>query len=304
MNVLLTGASGFLGSHLYREISRQHRMATLGRTPVGSHHITCDLARETPVLPAESFDLVIHAAGKAHSVPRTASERADYEAVNVRGTHRLVDALHKQTVLPSAIVYLSSVLVYGCLAGESICEDASLDATDVYGISKIRAENLLREWANQTGVCLTILRLPLVVAGQPKGNLAAMQQAMRRGYYVGIGDGQARRSMVRADDVAAGLMRSVSVAGAFNLTDGQHPTVRQLEQAMLHHAGRHNLPTMPLSVARAIATLGDGINGVVGRRFPLDSVALQKLTGTLTFSDEKARQHLDWNPRPVLDLFR
>lgn len=304
MNVLLTGASGFLGGHLYQEISQRHRVTTLGRTPASGRHIVCDLAQEMPVLPDEPFDLVIHAAGKAHSMPRTAAERADYEAVNVQGTRRLLDALHRPPMLPSAIVYISSVLVYGCLAGQCIPEDAPLNATDVYGISKINAENLLREWAAQTGVCLTILRLPLVVAVQPKGNLAAMYQAMRRGYYVGIGNGQVRRSMVRADDVAAVLTRSVGVAGTFNLTDGQHPTVRQLEQAMARHLGRRHIPTMPFAVAKAIATVGDGVNGVLGRWFPLDSIALQKLTNSLTFCDEKARQQLGWKPRPVLDLYR
>lgn len=304
MNILLTGASGFLGGYLYRQISRQHRVTTLGRTSASSRHSICDLARETPVLPNEPFDLIIHAGGKAHSVPRTASERTDYEAVNVQGTRRLLDALHQQPMLPSAIVYISSVLVYGCSAGQCIPEDAPLNATDVYGVSKIKAENLLREWADQTGVCLTILRLPLVVATQPKGNLAAMQQAMRRGYYMGIGNGQARRSMVRADDVAAVLIRSVGVAGTFNLTDGQHPTVRQLEQAMANQLGRRNIPTMPFAVAKALATVGDGVNGVLGRRFPFDSIVLQKLTNSLTLCDEKARQQLGWKPRPVLDLFQ
>lgn len=309
MNVLLTGASGFLGSRMYEELTRDHAVTTLGRTRVGDRHVHCDLAEQVPGLPHESFDIVINSFGKAHSVPRDAAEGADYERVNVEGTARLLTALERLPILPKAIVHISSVLVYGRSEGHLLDETTPLDARDGYGLSKVRTEAVVRRWCDQTGVRLTILRLPLVAAEQPTGNLAALMNAIRRGYYVRIGDGVARRSMVRVDDVAAMIIRAAAVGGTFNLTDGCHPTVRHLEDAMMGKLGqgrrlKRPMPRVPLEVAKAVARVGDGINAVVGRKFPLDSTALQKLTGSLTFSDEAARLYLNWNPRPVLDLFQ
>lgn len=305
MTILLTGASGFLGSHIYAELAPNHTVWTLGRTPVSDRHIRCDLAEQMPVLPTNvAFDVVINAAGKAHAVPRTDAERADYERINVQGTARLLAALKQQATLPQAIVHLSTVLVYGRVEGTLLNETTPLNAVDSYGPSKVRSESALRQWCEQTGVRLAILRLPLVVAEPPNGNVAAMQRAIRRGYYVRIGTGAARRSMVRADDVAAVLRRAAAVGGTYHLTDGHHPTVAELETALARSVGRSRIPSVPLGLARLVARVGDGINALVGRRFPLDSIALQKLTGSLTFSDAAARQHLDWTPRPVLDLFR
>lgn len=304
MNILLTGASGFLGSRIYWELSQQNRVTTLGRTPVGNHHIRCDLLQEVPALPNERFSLVVHCAGKAHSVAWNPTERVDYERVNVQGTLRLLNALEKLPVVPDAFVQISTVLVYGRSQGKLLTEDTPLDATDAYGLSKIRAEAVMQEWATRTGVRLAILRLPLVLAESPTGNVAAMQKAIRRGYYIRMGDGLTRRSMVRADDVAAVIGRAANVGGTFNLTDGYHPTVRELEESLAQQVGRSRpIPAMSITSAKVIARVGDGLNSVIGRRFPFDSIALQKLTGSLTFADQKARQQLNWDPRPALDVF-
>lgn len=304
MNVLLTGASGFLGSRIYAELARHHTVTTLGRTPVAERHITADLTKPLPSLGHAPFDYVVNAAGKAHAVPRTAAERAEYEQVNGLGTARLLTALEAMPTLPRAIVHLSTVLVYGRLEGHLLDETTPLGAADAYGLSKVRAETTLREWGGRTGCCVTILRLPLVVAEQPNGNVASLMNAIRRGYYVRIGKGLARRSMVRADDVAALIGRAAGMGGTFNLTDGCHPGVGELEDALARYVGRRQpIRSVPLVAARAVATLGDGINALVGCRFPLDTAALQKLTHSLTFSDAAAQRHLFWQPRPVLDLF-
>ncbi len=304
MNILLTGASGFLGSRICHELMQSHNVTTVGRTAVYDQHVTCDLAKQVPILPNTLFDIVVNSAGKAHSVPRTIAERVECEQVNVGGTRRLLTALEYLPTLPKVVVHISTVLVYGRSEGHLLNEATSLDAGDAYGLSKINAEAVVYEWCQRMGVRVAILRLPLVAAEQPTGNLAAMMQAIKRGYYVRIGEGLARRSMVRADDVANVIIRAAETEGTFNLTDGYHPSVREIEDAFSCKAGRGHLLTVAYPVANAFAKIGDGLNVVIGRKFPLDSIALQKLTGSLTFSDEAARQHLNWNPRPVLDLFR
>lgn len=303
MNGLLTGASGFLGKHIHTILSQRDSVTTLGRQTRTGEHIHCDLARQTPDLRQHRFDYVVNSAGKAHSVPRTPGEVAEYEHINAAGTQRLLSALERGDALPRALVHISTVLAYGRAEGLMLDEDTPLLATDVYGRSKARAEELVQQWGLRTGVQTTILRLPLVVADRPQGNLAALIGAIRRGRYVRIGDGAARRSMVLAEDIARIVPRAIEVGGIFNLTDGRHPTVRELEDAIAQQASRRFIPTIPLTAARLVARVGDGINALVGRKFPLDSIALTKLTSSLTFSDERARQQLGWQPRPVLSFF-
>ncbi|WP_338875072.1 NAD-dependent epimerase/dehydratase family protein [Spirosoma sp. SC4-14] len=304
MTILLTGASGFLGSRIRKELLARHVLTTLGRQPVGERHIYCDLAEQVPNLQNQTFDYVINAAGKAHSIPKNRQEMADYDRVNVQGTARLLTALEQMPTLPKAVVHLSTVLVYGRQEGHLLDESTALLAKDAYGPSKVRAEQLVREWGMQRNVRTAILRLPLVVADQPNGNLAAMMTAIRRGYYVRIGNGSARRSMVRADDVAAVVVRAAEVGGVYNLTDGRHPSIHDLEEAIARCVGRTHIRTVPFGMAKHVARLGDGINAVIGRKFPLDSIALQKLTNSLTFSDQAARRYLNWKPRAVLDCFQ
>lgn len=304
MTVLLTGATGFLGSRLYEDLALSHDVVTLSRQAMGNQPIVCDLAKTTPDLTGHCFDFVVHAAGKAHAIPRHRRDLVGYEALNTKGTERLVTALERLPALPKSIIYISTVLVYGRSEGILLDEQTPLGATNAYGRSKARAEAIVQLWAERVGIQSTILRLPLVVGDQPKGNLATMINAIRRGYYVRIGDGLARRSMVRADDVAAVLEQAATVGGTYNLTDGYHPTIAELENAIAQAVGRRTIPTVPYYVAKGAATLGDGINALIGRKFPLDSIALQKLTSSLTFSDDAARQVLGWKPRPVLDCFR
>ncbi|WP_128548190.1 NAD-dependent epimerase/dehydratase family protein [Larkinella soli] len=303
MNVLLTGASGFLGSCLYRSLRHSDHVTTLGRKIVSPDAVVCDLAAQTPDLGGYRFDYVVHAAGKAHSVPGNPAEEAEYEEVNVQGLRRLLAALEKSGALPEAFVHLSTVLVYGCPEGVGLDEATPLRAADPYGRSKVRAEEVLCAWGDRTGVRITVLRLPLVVGRQPQGNLAALIRAIQGRRYVRIGSGSARRSMVLADDVAGIIPAAARAGGIYNLTDGVHPSVRELEEAIARQAGGRFIPSLSPVLAKGIALTGDGINRLIGRRFPLDSAVLTRLTHTLTFSDDRARNQLGWQPRPVTTFF-
>ncbi|MGA0560268.1 NAD-dependent epimerase/dehydratase family protein [Larkinella sp. VNQ87] len=298
---LLTGHNGFLGKYLDRGLVRAgYQVMRLGQT---AGDMVCDLGTQQPDLSEESFELVIHAAGKAHSVPRTESEKETFFRVNGDGTLRLLRALDGSRVLPKAFVLISTVAVYGCEAGFSITEDISLMGKTPYAESKIQAEQFVLNWCQQRGVRYLILRLPLIVGDAAPGNLGKLVETIRRGRYVRIGSGAARRSMVLAEDVAQLIPKAVTVGGIYNLTDGVHPSVQELEEAIARQAGRRLSWSVPYGVARVTAWAGDGINRVVGRRFPLDSIALTKITSSLTFSDERARQQLGWKPKPVITYF-
>jgi nucleoside-diphosphate-sugar epimerase len=252
-------------------------------------------------LKGKQFDWIFHVAGHAHRVPRSDEERRLFFAVNVEGTRNLLRSLESTRQTVSGVVLVSSVSVYGTEAGQLIPESTPCQAEDPYGRSKREAEILALQWSQETGVPLTIVRLPLVVGYQPPGNLGAMLRALRSGWYFGIGLGAARRSMVLARDVAQFLPSLIGRSGVYHLCDGHHPSLLEVETALSRVMGRRHPPRLPQTMARWTARVGDAIERSCGRGMPLNSNRLQKISSTLTFSDELARETLGWNPRPVLE---
>ena len=122
-NILLTGATGFLGSILSNELSKQNvRYFTLSKSK-GDY--ICDLASEIPHF-NKSFQWIVHVAGKAHFNPRNSKEQQVFYDVNLEGTKNLVKGLESQETLPDSFIFISSVSVYGAIEGEGISEDYPL----------------------------------------------------------------------------------------------------------------------------------------------------------------------------------
>ncbi|MEY4133841.1 MAG: hypothetical protein RL386_191 [Bacteroidota bacterium] len=285
--ILLTGSSGFLGRFLQPALEAEGNVHTLGRGPACD--IPCDLSQAVPILPAA--DAVVHAAGRAHSIPGNAAEAAAFFAVNTEGTRRLLEALEESTV--RKFVFISSVSVYGLDWGEDIDEDTPLLGESPYAQSKIQAEQLVEHWCRTKGLDWLILRLPLVAGPNAPGNLGNMVRAISKGRYVRIGRAQARKSMVQAADVAdlvaRWLANPTGPSGIYHLTDGHHPSFFELEEAIRTHHGKSRLPVLPYWVGKLLARIGDFVPAL-----PLNSNVFRKITRSLTFSDEKARRELEW----------
>lgn len=292
---LLTGATGFLGQQLIPELDRE--TIRLGRST--SNRIRCDLSVEIPPLPRVS--IVIHNAGKAHVVPKTAAEAEVFFQVNYQGTRHLLQALEVHP--PDQFIFISTVSVYGLEEGEDIDESHPLNGSTPYALSKIQAEAAVRTWCESRCVPWVILRLPLIAGPNPPGNLGAIQRAIAKGRYFRITGNDARKSMVLAEDVARLIPQLQGKTGAYNLTDGIHPTFAEIEEGIAGALGKRIPLRLPESLVKILAKAGNGITGL-GLPFPLTTERLQKMTATLTFSDQKARRELGWQPQAVIPYIR
>jgi nucleoside-diphosphate-sugar epimerase len=295
MDILVTGANGFLGKAIVNELENNHTVICLSRS-VGDYQVLLD--NEIPNF-KDKFDLVIHAAGKAHSVPKTDEEKMQFHKVNAIGTGNLLKGL-AQTVLPKQFVFISSVSVYGQEFGININEKYPLESKDPYGLSKIEAEVLIIEWCKKYNVICTILRLPLLVGKKPPGNLGAMIRGIEKGYYFNIGGGTARKSMVLVQDVVVFIPKVALVGGIYNLTDGFHPNFQELSSAISKSKNKKMPFNLPLVVAKAFGLVGD----LLGYKAPVNSAKLKKITSDLTFDDTKARERFGWKPQGVLEYLK
>lgn len=293
MTILVTGSSGFLGSEIVRYLSN-YEIITVGRK---SSKIIADLTIHIPNLPAA--DLIIHAAGKAHLVPKTEAEKQDFFDVNVTGTINLLKCLENSGI-PQSFIFISTVAVYGKEQGINVNEDAPLLATDPYGVSKIQAETLIQNWCLQNNVICTILRLPLIAGPNPPGNLGAMINGIKKGYYFNIAAGKAKKSIVLAADVAKIIPVAAKIGGTYNLTDGYHPSFSELSGVIAKQLGKNKPSNIPMWAATIMAKAGD----LLGSKSPINSEKLNKITSDLTFNDIKAQKILGWKPTPVLNGFK
>lgn len=293
MKILLTGASGFLGKYLKLHFKDRHTTKTLGRAVACDFNF--DLTKKVPIID-EEFDVVIHNAGKAHLVPKTDEEESIFFKVNYEGTVYLLNALEKYP--PDSFIFISSVSVYGIEEGENINEDYPLNAKDPYGKSKILAEKAVWDWCAKHKVHCSIIRLPLVVGAEAPGNLGAMIKSIKAGYYFNVSKGEAKKSMVIVGDIPFAVEQAIGKSGVFNLTDGYHPSVKELSNLIAIQLKRR-VYNLPYSIAYLVAKLGD----LVGRSAPLNTNKLKKITTSLTFDDSKAKHELKWKPNKVLDGF-
>lgn len=291
MKVLLTGSTGFLGQAI-KEIIPEGELITLGRHEC---NIIADLSVDFPILPP--VNSVIHAAGKAHLVPKTDKDKHEFYQVNVKGTQNLLKALEQN--LPENFLFISSVAVYGKTTGILINEEEELSASDPYGRSKIEAERLVQKWCCTNGVRVCILRLPLLVGPNPPGNLRAMINGITKGYYFNIAGGTACKSMVSRMDVARIIPKALEVGGVYNLTDGYHPSFAELSELFSRQLNKKTPVNIPSWLATALSRIGD----ILGSNAPINSDKLKKITSDLTFDDSKARKFLGWQPTPVLNEF-
>lgn len=296
MNILLTGSTGFLGREIIFHNSTQ-TVFSLNRN-VGNYKF--DLSKSIPDFGFDFFDIIIHNAGKAHSVPKNELDKKVFFDVNVLGTQNLLSGLKQAVKIPKRFIFISTVAVYGIAQGEEINEKSLLLAKDPYGLSKIQAEQLVLEWCQKNNVICTILRLPLLVGENPPGNLGAMIKSIQKGYYFNIAGGKAKKSMVLAEDVAKIILKASEIGGIYNLTDGNHPDFFELSNAIAKQNSKTNPFNIPFFVAKSIAFYGD----IIGDKFPLNSNKLKKITADLTFDDTKAREILGWSPTKVIDYFK
>ena len=283
MSTLLTGANGFLGRNI-KEAFGKEQPITLGLTGCD---INADLSLNVPEFKT-SFQKVIHAAGLVHTLPSTDVDAQRFFSVNATGTANLLMGLENLRPLPRFFIFISTVAVYGIEEGENINESVPLNGSTPYALSKIEAENLVSNWGREHGVSTLILRLPLIAGVDPPGNLGSMIKAIKKGYYLRPGNGSARKSMVLASDVAAFLAVCKEHTGIYNLTDGYHPAVRELDDAIARKLNRR-IRQIPEPLLKIVSSAGDYL-----RFLPLDTGKLQKLTSSLTFSDQRARNEIGW----------
>lgn len=294
--LLFTGGTGFLGRNIKSILDKNYEVTTIGI--MDADMIKANFVSGIPQLP-ERYDIVLHAAGKAHIYPKTEDERQAFYDVNLKGTIYLCDALERVGV-PKAFIFISTLNVYGDEPGNMNTEDdRPLVGSSPYADSKIQAEEYLTKWCKKNNVVLTILRPALLAGKGAPGNLGAMINGIRTGAYLSIAGGKAKKSVLMVDDIAHLVPLVAEKGGTYNVCDDHNPSFGELEASIAKQLGKRKPISIPYWMAKCLALIGDKLSF-----FPINSARLEKIVTSDTWSNEKAKRELGWQPMDVLDNYK
>jgi UDP-glucose 4-epimerase len=254
--IALTGATGFIGQHLMRELpKRGYRIRALLRRPTerpihAASAVIGDIVRPQNMAAAlEGVDAIIHSAGIAHEMSGTPGD--DYRVLNTEATINLARSAHRAGV--RRFVFLSSIRAQtGPAAGGVLTEADKAQPTNAYGKSKLAAE----EGLAQLDVDWVALRPVLVYGPGMKGNMAEMLRLALSPYPLPLGGLRAKRSLLSLDNLVAAVDAVLAAPGPlrrpFVLADREALTVGEMVTAMRRGLGRGpGIFPVPTPVLRA-----------------------------------------------------
>jgi nucleoside-diphosphate-sugar epimerase len=297
---LVTGADGFIGTHVSQTFAaqgievtgltrRSDAPALKGVTPA----YTSDLRDRDAIRRAlHGVQCVVHLAGRVHARREGLHDPAsECQRVNVEGTRLLLEECVSAGV--SRFVFISSVKA----VAES--SDVELDETtpplpgDAYGESKLEAERLVRIVALREGMHAPILRLPLVYGPGIKSNMVRMFSAVDRGFPLPFASIRNRRSFAHVGNVveaiAAVLRTPAAGTETFFVSDGSDLSTPELIRRIARSLGRSpRLFAVPLGALRAAGGTLLLLSRITRFHFTQDS--LTALIGSLFVDTSKIRQ--------------
>ena len=289
--ILVTGASGFVGSALCRQLNMLGVFSV--RAP---SRRDAELAAETDWVSAlAGVDAVIHAAARVHVMQENANDsQAEFRRVNVDGTLNLAQQAAAAGV--RRFIFISSIKVNGELSqpGQPLRADDTPAPQDAYGVSKHEAEQGLLQLAAATGMEVVVIRPVLVYGPGVKANFLSMLRWVQRGVPLPLGALPNRRSLVFVDNLVDLVMACLDHPQAANqvflASDGQDVTLSQLLRAIGQALGRpaRLLPVPPSLLHAAARVLGRGD-------------LAQRLLGSLQVDITKNHQLLGWTPPFTLE---
>ena len=301
--ILVTGASGFIGKNLCRELVKSNRsikgtVRNLNSMSINNNlkyfsigNIDSKTSWNNALL---DTDCIIHCAGIAHKISKK-DEIDVYRSVNTEGTKRLAEQAAKAGV--KRLIFLSSVKVNGeatdKINSNTILNDQTFthndlpDPQDAYALSKLEAEKELWEISSRTNLEIVVLRLPLVYGHGVKGNLKRFMKLINSNIPLPFSLVKNQRSLIGIDNLVDLIIRCIdhsdAVGKTFLVSDGEDLSTPNLVNHIASFMGRTSyLFPIPIFLLRIAGS-------ILGKKKEID-----RLVGSLKIDSSYTQKVLNW----------
>jgi dihydroflavonol-4-reductase len=315
MKLLVTGGTGFIGSHLAEAGRRRGAdVVVLGLTDRPEEKANADLLSRlgVEVIPGSITDPELcrrAAQGTTHifhlAVAMREGGKTDefFESINLDGTRHLLQAATAQRV--QRFVYCSTIGIYGHRAPGITTEESPLLPGNIYERTKVTAEKLVRDFAENCGLPAVVLR-PADVYGPRDQRLLKMFKGVSRGRFPLFGAGKGRRHMVYVDDVVSAFFkaceREEAVGEGLIVAGPRACTLRELLDEVQKATGspRYGI-RLPLAPMLGLAAVVEDVCAALALDPPIYRRRMDFFHSDSEFDTSRARSVLGWEPRVGLE---
>jgi nucleoside-diphosphate-sugar epimerase len=315
MKILITGATGFIGSHLLpRLIEDKHHLVAALRNRASANKlfqslpyiIVGDINRQTNWREAlVGIDAVIHLAGRAHVLQeKVGNPEAEFMEVNFYGTQNLVQSAIAAGV--KHFIFISSIGAVTSQSDRTLTEATPSQPDTAYGRSKLQAERALINLTENTSMTWTVLRPTLVYGEGNPGNMASLVKLIKRRLPLPLGAIDNRRSFLYVgnlvDAIAICAIHPQAKNQLFLISDVEQistPTLIDLIARSLNNPVI--LLPFPSKILKLLGYIGNIGEIVLNKTLPLNSNVIDKLLASLAVDSHKIYNTLQWHPPYTLE---
>jgi len=313
-NILVTGATGFIGSYLLQILSQHKFHITAAVRKNLSHSLSKpirivkvgNIDEKTDWQEAlQGIDIVIHLAARAHIINETIpNPEAEFIKVNTQGTANLV----KQSIQAGVkhFIFISSIGAMTTQSDRILTENSPCHPDSPYGRSKLQAEQALIELAKDSNMTWTILRPTLVYGLGNPGNMERLMKLIKRGLPLPFGAVKNRRSFVFVGNLVDAIITCLDHPNAANqiflISDNQAVSTPQLIRLIAQQIQQPcQLLPVPTILLRFLGYLGDRVESITGKNLPFNTYNIDRLLGSLTVDSRYIQKTLNWQPPFTLE---
>lgn len=313
-NILVTGATGFIGSYLLPILSQQKFQITAAVRK----NLSQSLSRPIRIVKVgnidektnwqealEGIDIVIHLAARAHIINETIpNPEAEFIKVNTQGTANLIQQSIQAGV--KHFIFISSIGAMTTQSDRILTENSPCHPDSPYGRSKLQAEQALINLAKDSNMTWTIIRPTLVYGPGNPGNMERLMKLIKRGLPLPFGAIKNRRSFVFVGNLVAAIITCLDHPNAANqiflISDNQAVSTPQLIRLIAQQIQQPcQLLPVPTTLLRFLGYLGDRVESITGKNLPFNSYNIDRLLGSLTVDSSHIQKTLDWQPPFTLE---
>jgi len=315
VRLLVTGGTGFIGSHLAEDARcRGAEVVALGLTDRPEEQANAALLEGlgVRVLPgsvtdaalcARAMEGVTHVYHLAVAMREAGMTDEYFEEINLGGTRRLLETASARGL--QRFVYCSTIGIFGHRAAGITNEDSPLRPGNVYERTKVAAEGMARDFQARVGLPVVILR-PADVYGPRDYRLLKLFRGVVAGRFPLFGDGKGRRHMVFVDDVVAAFRLASEEDGAVGqaliIAGPESCTLRELIDAVARAAAQRRFGwRLPLAPMLAVAAVVEDVSTALKVTPPIYRRRMDFFHSDSAFDTSRARRVLRWEPKVHLN---